>query len=284
MQALTLFNQNFAVAESLLQLFQVFNGLDQQELGEELRLAICAHREVPNNSVVHHAYNDRVRVLARSVSPTPGSLVMSGGLDFLLRQTVVVACTSLEAFFWELRENAPTVVRARRTAPGVDETLKNVPLTLGDYLSISQYDDPHFRLRQLILKNFARGTLYSADKIEEIAKILTIQKFWEQVEKRCGEPASNLKRNAGELINRRNQIAHRADRPDEGEAADGHGLRPITFAWANVRAQAARTLVSAAAEVIEEAVKCLESDIKVAREQVEARRLAERLQGGPARG
>lgn len=279
MQALTLFNQNFAVAESLLQLFQVFNGLSPQELKEELRLAICAHWEVPDNSVVHHACNDRVTVLARSASPIPGSLVMSGGVDFLLRQAVVVACTSLEAFFWDaLRENALTVVQARRT--GADETLKNIPLTLGDYMSISQYDDPDFRLRQLILKNFARGTLYSAEKIEEIAKVLTIQKFWEQVEKRTGEPASNLKRNAGELINRRNQIAHRADRPDEGEEADGHGLRPITFAWANVRAQAARTLVSASAEVIAEAVKRLESDIKVAREQVEARKLA----GGTARG
>jgi len=273
MQALTLFNQNFAVAESLLQLFQVFNGLSAQELKEELRLAICAHWQVPNNSIVHHACNDRVTVLARSASPIPGSLVMSAGLDFLLRQAVVVACTSLEAFFWDaLRENALTVVQARRT--GADETLKSIPLTLGDYMSISQYDDPDFRLRQLILKNFARGTLYSADKIEEIAKVLTIQKLWDLVEKRCGEPASNLKRNSGELINRRNQIAHRADRPDEGEAADGHGLRPITFAWTNVRVQAARTLVSAAAEVIEEAVKRLESDIKVAREQFEARKLA----------
>ncbi len=279
MPALTLFNQNFAVAESLLQLFQVFNGLSAQDLKEELRLAICAHWEVANNSVVHHACNDRVTVLARAASPIPGSLVLSGGVDFLLRQAVVVACTSLEAFFWDaLRENALTVVQARRT--GADETLKNIPLTLGDYMSIAQYDDPDFRLRQLILKNFARGTLYSADKIEEIAKVLTIQKFWEQVEKQSGEPASNLKRNAGELINRRNQIAHRADRPDEGEEADGHGLRPITFAWANARAQAARTLVSASAEVIGEAVKRLESDIKVAREQVEAQKLAE----GAARG
>jgi hypothetical protein len=280
MQALTLFNQNFAVTESLLQLFQVFGGLSAQELTEELRLAICANWEVPSSSVVHHACNDRVTVLARSVSPIPASLVMQGGLEFLLRQAVVVACTSLEAFFWDaLRENALTVVQARRS--GADETLKNIPLTIGDYMSISQYDNPDFRLRQLILKNFERGMLHSADRIEEIAKILTIPKFWEQVERRSGEPATNLKRHAGELINRRNQIAHRADRPDEGEAADGHGLRPISFAWANVRIQAARTLVSAAAEVIGEAVKRLESDIKVAREQVQVRELAG---GGAARG
>jgi hypothetical protein len=279
MQALTLFNQNFAVVESLLQLFQVFNGLSAPELREELRIAICANWNVPNNSVVHYACNDRVTVLARSASPIPGSLVMPGGLDFLLRQAVVVACTSLDAFFWDvLRENALTVVQARRT--GADEILKNIPLTLGDYMSISQYEDPDFRLRQLILKNFERGTLHGADKIEEIAKILTIQNFWEKLEERSGEPASNLKRHVAELISRRNQIAHRADRPDEGETADGHGLRPITFAWANVRAQAARTLVSAAGEVIDDAVKRLESDIKVAHEQVEARKIA----GEAARG
>jgi hypothetical protein len=273
MQALTLFNQNFAVAESLLQLYQIFNGLTKAELKEELRLAILTCWAAPDNSIVHHASNDRVTILARATATIPESLLIDGGLDFLLRQVVVVACTSLEAFFWDaLRENVLTIVQARRS--GADETLRSLKFTLGDYISLQQYDDPDLRLKQIILKNFERGTLYNTESIDNIVRILTIVKFWEQVEKNCGEPASNLRRHVGELIQRRNQIAHRADRPDEGEEADGHGLRPISLSWTNLRVQAAKTLVTAAADLIQDGMTRLESDIQAAREQEEARRLA----------
>ncbi len=276
MQALTLFNQNFAVAESLLQLYQLFNGLKKTELKEDLRLAICSFWEAPENTAIQPALNDRVMVLARAATPIPESLTMDGGLDFLLRETVVVACTALEAFFWDvLRENVLTVVRARRS--GADESLRNLKFTLGDYISIQRYDDPDFRLKQIILKNFERGTLYDVGSIEEIAKTLTMKKFWEEIEKVAGTPAKSLKGLIGDLILRRNQIAHRADRPDEGEEADKLGLRTITFAWTNHRVQAAKTLVTASAELIEETMRRLESEIEVAKEQEEARKLVKQL-------
>ena len=276
MQALTLFNQNFAVAESLLQLYQLFHGMKKTELKENLRLAICSFWGAPENTAIHPALNDRVMVLARAATPIPESLTMDGGLDFLLRETVVVACTALEAFFWDtLRQNVLTVVRARRS--GADESLRNLKFTLGDYISIQRYDDPDFRLKQIILKNFERGTLYEVGSIEEIARTLTIKKFWEEIEKIAGTPAKSLKGLIGDLIHRRNQIAHRADRPDEGEEADKLGLRTITFAWTNHRVQTAKTLVTASAELIEEAIQRLESEIEVAKEQEEARKLLRQL-------
>jgi len=276
MQALTLFNQNFAVAESLLQLYQLFNGLKKTELKEDLRLAICSFWGAPENTAIQPALNDRVMVLARAATPIPESFTMVGGLDFLLRETVVVACTALEAFFWDtLRENVLTVVRAKRS--GADESLQNLKFTLGDYISIQRYDDPDFRLKQIILKNFERGTLYDVGSIEEIAKILTMKKFWEEIEKVAGTPAKSLKGLIGDLILRRNQIAHRADRPDEGEEADKLGLRKITFAWTNHRVQAAKTLVTASAELIEQTMRRLESEIEVAKEQEEARKLLKQL-------
>ena len=51
MEALTLFHQNFAVAESLVQLYQLFHGLKPAELNEKLHLAICTHWDVAPNSV-----------------------------------------------------------------------------------------------------------------------------------------------------------------------------------------------------------------------------------------
>lgn len=280
MQALTLFNQNFAVAESLLQLYQVFHGLSQEDLREELRLAICAQWQAPGNSLVQHACNDRVTILGRATATIPPSLTIPGGLDFMLRQVVVVACTSLESFFWDaLRENVLTVVQARTTK--ADSSLRELKFTLGDYISIQAYHDPDERLRQIILKNFERGTLYGVDSIEKIAKILTINKFWEQVQIITGEQSGTFKRLINELIARRNQIAHRADRPTEHEMAeeraDSQGLRPITFAWTNIRVQTARSLVIASAELIGNAMRSLQEQIKAEREQEETRRLTKEL-------
>lgn len=273
MEALTLFYQNFAVAESLVQLYQLFQGLSRTDLSQELHLAICTHWKVPEHTVVQHASNDRVSVLARSATHIPESLTMDGGLDFLLRQSVVVACTCVESFFWDaLRENVLTIIRARKS--GADETIRKITLTLGDYISIQQYEDPDLRLRQIILKNFERGTLSDTRSIDDITRILTMRDFWGEVEKACGAKSSTLKQLVGELIMRRNQIAHRADRPDDNEGADGHGLRPISLPWTNMRIQAAKTLVTAGAEVIQAAIRRLEADIQAGHEQEEVRRLA----------
>ena len=59
MQALTLFNQNFAVAESLLQLFQVFNGLSAQELKEELQRALIRGYDWRTERLDRSYNNDR---------------------------------------------------------------------------------------------------------------------------------------------------------------------------------------------------------------------------------
>ena len=244
MEALTLFHQNFAVAESLVQLYQLFHGLCRSDLSKDLHLAICTHWKVPGHTIIQHASNDRVSVLARSATRIPESLTMDGGLDFLLRQAVVVACTCIESFFWDaLRENVLTIIKARRS--GADDTLKDITLKLGDYISIQQYEDPDLRLRQIILNNFQRGTLYDTSSIDRITQIMTVRNFWVEVQKICGEDPTNLKRLVGDLISRRNQIAHRADRPGDDEDADGHGLRPINLPWTNVRVQAAKTVVTA---------------------------------------
>lgn len=276
MQPLTLFKQNFAIAESLMQLHRLFSELKQLDLPEDLRLAICSVWGTPKNTALQHASNDRVMICAKAATPIPETLTLEGGLDFLLRQAIIVSCTALESFFWDaLRENVLIIVKARRT--GADKSLRDLTFTLGDYISIQQYEDPDVRLKQIILKNFERSTLYNVDSIDRITSTMTVNRFWERVEEKTGEPAKHIKRQISELIDRRNKIAHRADRPEDGEEADGQGLRHIQLPWVNVRVQACNTLVNASNEIIKEAIQRLESDIRAAEEQAEARMLAEQL-------
>ena len=274
MRAYDLAIQNFSVAEHLLQLHELFRGLQENKVDEPLRLAVCSCFGISEQTVLRHARNDQVVLVAKATAPIPPSLLVQDGINFLLRQAVVVGCTALESFFWDaLRENVLTIVRARRRR--ADESLKKITLSLDDYLSIEGYGDPDERLQQIILKNFERETLSNASSIEDIAKVLTVKDFWAKVAAKTGNPDNEIKRQIGEIIQRRNQIAHRADRPDENadppEEQDGHGLRAINYAWANTRVATAKNVVSAASEIFTATLQKLEAQLAQEEEQRLAR-------------
>jgi len=125
-------------------------------------------------------------------------------------------------------------------------------------------------LRQIILNRFERGSLYDLAKVDEIMQILTVKNFWNQMAVKTGIPDKEIKSHLTELIQRRNKIAHRADRPDEGtppHQCDPHGLYPITRAWTSSRVATAKAFAHGAAEVVGEAIHLLEQIIAQQEEQ-----------------
>ncbi|MBN1547850.1 MAG: hypothetical protein JW902_14460, partial [Syntrophaceae bacterium] len=237
---LTIFNQNFAIVERLLQMYQLANGLRQSELPDNLKQSLGSFWGEPENTYIKYAANDRIAILSRSATRFPDAITEEGGGDFLLRQAVIMACTSLETYLWEaVCKVVPTLFRLRLTK--VDERLKNLTLTLEEYITVEKYKDPEMRLQKIILKTFGKKVFYDLKSIDQIANMLAIRNFWEQVENTCGEPARNIKRLLGDLLARRNQITHRADRPTDTSDVDRHGLRKISFSWVNIRIHAAKT-------------------------------------------
>ena len=270
MAAYDLAIQNFAVAEHLLQFYELFRGIKEVQPDDEIRLAVCRRLRLSATATIRHAEKEQMLMCTQATAPIPSALLIDGGIAFLLRQSVIAACTSLESFFWDsLRENVLTIVKARRR--GTDKLLRDLTLTLDDYLSIQNYADPDERLRQIILKNFERRTLYDTDSIEKIAIVMTVRNFWDDVGRRCGRTARELRRDIDELITRRNQIAHRADRPEADEEQDGYGLRVIHSAWVRTRLASARSLVDAANQVFTETIQSLEGQLARAQEQELAR-------------
>ena len=274
MQALDLALRNFAVAEHLLQLQQLFADAVQHRPSGDYVLKLCAEMSVPEGSAWHHLKNNHTLIGINGSLNVPSCLTAEKGLDFLLRQTVVVGCSALESFVWDiLRENTLTVVKARGRK--ADDSLKTITLTLDDYLSLQDYTDPDERLKEIILKRFERGSLYDLAKIDEIMAILTVKNFWKNVAEHTGFEDRMIRSQLTDLIQRRNQIAHRADRPEEGETTDPHGLRPITHAWVNARISTAKAFVQATAEAVGQAVAQLEQIIA----QKEEQRLAQQTLG-----
>ena len=248
MHALTVFQQSFAVAERLLQQFQLAGGLAWSAPSHALLQALPDSWAAGGTGGTQLAVNEQVLILFRPAARIPGSLRVEGGLDFLLRQAIVVTCTALETFLWEVvRGSALTVVRARRR--GADDELRNLTLTLEEYVSLDAASDPDSRLREILLARFDRHVLYDVSSIDRVARMLGVKDFWGHIEMMSGTPSTTLRALVGELVARRNLITHRADRAGDGEPSDGHGLRPITLSWANIRLQATNAVASAAAEI-----------------------------------
>lgn len=269
MRAKDLAVQNFSIAEHLLQLHQMFRDLKPYQAGHDYVLAVCSALELPEDAAVIHARNSHMAFSAHGAVSMPSCLTAPQGMDFLLRQSVLVACSALESFFWDvLRENALTVVKAKGRR--ADESLRNVTLTLDDYLSLEDYSDQDERLKEIILNRFERGTLYDSSKIDEIVEILTVKNFWREVTRETGLDEADIRKRLTALIKRRNDITHRADRPKDGtspEEIDAHGLRSMSYAWASTHVTNAKTFVIAGSDVIGRAVVQLEQIINQKEEQ-----------------
>ena len=266
--------QNFAIAEHLLQIHQLFRDLHSYEPKHALALAVCEELATPVSTALQHAKNEHLACSIKATIPLPSCLLANDGLNFLLRQSVLVSCTALESYFWDvLRENALTVIRTKGRK--ADSSLKEITLTLDDYLSLEGYGDPDERLSQIILKRFERGTLYDLAKIDEIAAILTVKDIWGSMSSQTGLPPSELKNRLSSLIQRRNEIIHRADRPGDRtppEEIDSHGLRAMTHAWATTHVMTAKSVVTASSEIFKEAIAQLELILA----QKEEQRIAQR--------
>lgn len=269
MQALNLAIRNFAVAEHLLHLEQLFADAAQHHPSQDYVVKLCAEMQVQPGAAFNHLKNRHALLGIDGAVPLPSCLTTERGLDFLLRQAVVVSCGALESFVWDiLRENALTVIKAKGRK--ADDSLKKITISLDDYLSLEGYGDPDERLRQIILKRFERGTLYDIEKVEEIMTILNVRSFWKDVATHTGIGEEGIKDHLRDLITRRNHIVHRADRPDEGtppDQCDPHGLRPITRAWTSSRIATAKAFVQGAADGVGKAIAYLDQIIAQREEQ-----------------
>lgn len=267
MRPLTVFQHNFAAAENLIRLYDLLSGpAAHSGATEEVIRAVRASLGISDDEQVFWLSNDRLLLIAREAAHVSDSFFHEHNLASLLRQAVVAACSALDAYFNDkFRDNVMTVLLAKkRYAP---KELRNLAMTFDDYLSLESWADPNERLQQILERNLERKTFSSANGITEIAEILGIRDFWDQVAHKCGERPSDLRRRIDEIAARRNDIIHRADRPTAEQQADGSGLQAISPAWVTLGVQTVKAVVLAAEEVVDGEMKALGEHVEESSEE-----------------
>lgn len=165
------------------------------------------------NTVFLGVIREKARVHATDLRPAR--------LDNLLRQAVVASCSALETYLYALLETHLTTVvqaRGRNFLPNDRERmqfLRGIEFKIDDALRIMTDPDssPLFianKILALVQQKYVKGT----SGVHATGTLLGLEQPWELIAEALGREEDELRAIVKKVTDRRNDIVHRADRPD----------------------------------------------------------------------
>lgn len=227
------FEDNIRPAELLLSVYRLLEskGIETQgQLMDDLRILIGAEINEELLLITNGIFLGLVRERAR----IPAGDLKRLALTNLLRQSVVAACTALEAFLPSvLKDNLPAVIaaRGRDFFPQDEELLENLRelvFTLSDALRLIDEPNTPLFIANKIVRHFDYKQMTGKKGIHVVGTLLWVRQPWDQIARHLGREKEELVSGVEATIRRRNDIVHRADRSRKdpsGEAQD------ISLVW-----------------------------------------------------
>ena len=227
------FDDNMRPAELLLRVYRLLENDAVQTQGELVN-SLRAIVEARDDEELMIICNEIFLGLIRERAQIPSSSLKRSTLNNLLRQSVVAACTALDAYLPSLlRVNLPIVIKAKgrdffpQDQP-LQEYFSDLKFDLPDTLRL--IDDPNAPLfianKILGLTNFKY--LSSKNGIHATGALLNVAKPWGKISERLQRDKVELMRVIDETTRRRNDIVHRADRAQSDPTGDSQS---ITYSW-----------------------------------------------------
>jgi hypothetical protein len=228
------FEDNMRPAELLLRVYRL---LDCEALQSEGDL-IKSLREIvgaSHDEGLMLIYNEIFVGLIRERAQIPPTALKRSALSNLLRQAVVAACTALDTYLPSLlRVNLPTIIeiKGRDFFPqrqDLQEYFQELTFDLAETLRLlSDPNAPLFIANKILgLTNFKY--LSSKKGIYTVGTLLGLEETWVQVSDKLQRDKRDLMNTIEVTTRRRNDIVHRADRPQSDPSGD---IQEISYAWA----------------------------------------------------
>lgn len=210
------FQENLNDAEKLVLYAKVFENKRQRKLRLELRERLGEALNRPKksrdgldcieNDIVYLIFHDGNQVGPRDFQdPRP-----------LLRQAIVAACAALETYLADkVMECIPQVMGMNE----LPKRLGDVPLTVGHWSKIeSQYKRRTWGVRPIIEEAVKEQASTSPSRMGQVLGMIGIDKWSRKLDEDRKVPKGTSEKQLKVLTDRRNQIAHAADRVGSGRA------------------------------------------------------------------
>jgi hypothetical protein len=227
------FEDTIRPAELLLRVYRLLENESVQRDGDlikSLRTVVGATADEDLLLI----YNEIFLGLIREKANLPASSLKQGALCNLMRQSVVVACTALETYLPSLlRVNLPTIIEARGRGfipqdSEVQEHFKELTFDLPELLRILEDPNAPLYIANKILSLVSFKYLGGRKGVQIVGSLLAVEKPWEQIAVKLARERKELTRSVEETTKRRNDIVHRADRP---QTDPGGKIQEISYSW-----------------------------------------------------
>lgn len=252
-----LFEDTIRPAETLLRVYCLLENDEIQTKGEMLnavRGAVGGSEEEECLLIQNAIFVG----LVRESADMPLSALRKKTLANLLRQAIVASCTALETFLPALlRAHLPGVIKqkGRRFLPDDDEItdyFKELTFDLSTTLRlITDEEDPFFFITNKILGITAFKYLGGAKGVHAVGGLLQLEDTWGAISRKLNRDKAELKKSLNETTIRRNDIVHRADRPQREPDND---QQEIGFAWTKSSVDIIRHVCLALDELVSERI------------------------------
>jgi len=227
------FEDNMRPAKLLLRVFRLLECESLQSDGDLVK----ALREVvgaSHDEELMLIYNEIFIGLVRERAQIPSSALKASALTNLLRQAVVAACTGLDTYLPSLiRAHLPTVieVRGREFLPSdksLQDYFKTLTFSLTDTLRLLKDPEAPLFIANKILGFMDFKYLSSTKGVHTAGALLSVEDPWIKIASQLHRDKAELESIISETAKRRNDIVHRADRPQK----DPNGpVQDISYVW-----------------------------------------------------
>lgn len=262
------FDDHIRPAKLLLKLYRLLDTddrvLHQGEVVEKLRALVEAKPE-EELLVVHHLL---ITAVVRDRAEMRAPDFRRAALKNLLRQSIVSACTALDAYLPALlRANLPTLItRIGRnffpTSDGdVKEYFKGITFSIEDVLTLQErppQEAAEFVANRL-LSDASFRYLGSAKGVGITGTLLQLKQPWDLLATHLSDDKKALKNTVDATTRRRNDIVHRSDRAQADP--DNEAQQEIEFSQAFNGVTVIEKVCRALDELVKQRIKEIESAV-----------------------
>jgi hypothetical protein len=229
------FEDNMRPAELLLRVYRLLEN-DHIHMDGDLHQSLCQTIGTSGDESVMLIYNEIFYGIIRERAQIPPTALKRSALNNLLRQSVVAACTGLDAYLPALLQiNLPVVIAAKgRNFMPQDSTVSDffsdLTFNLAEVLRLIGDDaDAPLYIANKILKLTKFKYLSSKKGVHAVGALLGVANPWDQIADQLRRDKKELMNNIEDTTRRRNDIVHRADRAQTDPSGD---IQEISYSWA----------------------------------------------------
>jgi hypothetical protein len=253
-----IFEDNIRPADLLLKVYRLLEH-DAPNTEADVLRTLRELVKARDHEEVFVIYNEVFLGLIRERAAIPSASIKREALGNLLRQAIVCSCTALETFLPALLTcHLEEVVRYRGrnfipSDPEVAKVCKSLTFGLDDMVRILTEPDPFFVANKLT--GYLKYTYLSGWKgVQFAGLLLTVPKPGSGIATKLERIEDELKKTIDSAVSRRNDIVHRADRPELGADVD---QKEISYSWAPQAVETIRLVCTCLDELVSERLQKL---------------------------